>query len=108
MYSGAQFCIVVPNFFSVIMAGCLFLTHKATYQFTCTKQKAPDIDELQMGVHTGMRTHFVHIVVLVIFFQNIWRQISEISVSDDANVVCSVPNCCQQTVDNFTDYSECC
>ena len=86
--------------------GRLFLTHKAMYQFTCTKQKAPDSCEIQMSVHRGMHVQFVHIVVLVIYFWNIWHEMSWISMSEDANGVCSVPNCCQQTVENFRDCFE--
>ena len=103
-----KFCIAVPNFFSVIMAGCLFLTHIATYQFKCTKQEVPDGGDIQRGVRAGTHTHFVHIVRPAIFFWNIWREMSQISVSDDADCACGVPNCRQQTDDNFRDYSERC
>ena len=73
-------------------------------QFKYTKQEAADDAKIQRGVRAGMRAHFAHIVMLAIFFWNIWREMSYISLSDDADCACRVPNSRQQNDDNFRDY----
>jgi hypothetical protein len=40
--------MVAPNILSIIIA--VFLTHRIVYQFTYTKQKAPDNSEVYMSL----------------------------------------------------------
>ena len=92
------------------LVGFIERKQEAMCQFKYTKQKATDSGEIQRGVRTGMRAHFVYIVMPKIFFWNtrIWREMSRISVSDDADGACGVPSFRQQTDDNFRDYLERC
>jgi len=65
----------------------------------CTKQKAPVGGEIQMGVRNRNARAFCVCRDTGNLFWNIWHEMSRISMSDDADGVCSVPNCRQQTVE---------
>jgi len=61
-----KFCTMVPNIFSIITA-VLFLAYGNVYQFTCTRQKAPDNREVHTSLQNGWSSvwNLFHIMLMV-------------------------------------------